>query len=460
MRVFYSLDWRDAPFIFAPPPWPPLQFYLYGLGLIIYPDPIYTPLLINILFGGLLAVVIGHLVRDLSGDTEAGLIAGLIAALYPLAIRYSLIAVPEVILNFLIFLTLCLLLRARVSEPGRLQIGYVVTAAITMSAAEWTHLPAWYMMPLFSLLLWGRWRQWIVFVVIAALPIALFAFHLRGIYGGWIPPNWLTASFSGNANPDSIVTLVHQLFYYPALLIQTLSPALVLLALVGLLHIVQHKPDNWKLQLFPLLCLTALIPAYLLFVFAWDRTKPKEALLLSLLMIPYAAIGSVQLKPLIKGRLLQWVVVATALAMLIVAPYNWKFGERGGIFPIPKTAPEYRQLATWLNENLEPDDSIVFDHLPLWSDFYLALATRRMPNQVFLTLDTFSPTILPRLIKFVAEQHPKFLVLSKQPATVSAVLELSRNCTGCPEIAWEPTLQVELSKRLETEHVCIYGMSE
>jgi hypothetical protein len=78
---------------------------------------------------------------------------------------------------------------------------------------------------------------------------------------------------------------------------------------------------------------------------------------------------------------------------------------------------------------------------------------------VFLTLDTFSPTILPRLIKFVAERQPKFLVLSKQPATVSVALSLPHNSTECPETAGESTLQVKLSKKFETEHVLIYKIT-
>lgn len=452
-RIFYALKWLEDPFIFVPTTWPPLQFYLYGLALRIFPDPVYTPLLVNIFFGALLVAVMGYFVKQLTKDRQAGLFAAAIVAFYPLAIRCSLVAVPEVILNFLIFLALYLLLKAGVGQPEQLKTRYVIAAAVTMAAAEWTHMPAWYLMPVSSILLLGRWRHWTLYVAIGALPIAAFLFHIHSMHSTSVPPQWLTYSYDN-------LSRIHQLAYYPALMIKTLSSALILLAIIGFIQAWQTNFHNRKLLLFPSFCFVTLTLPYLFFVFAWDRMRPKEALLLALLIIPYASMGMVQLMSLVRGRIAKSAVIAAVLCILLVLPYNWKYMGHGNIFPIPRTAPEYRQLATWLNQNLEPDDSIVFDHLPLWSDFYLALATRRMPNQVFLTLDTFSPTILPRLIKFVAERQPKFLVLSKRPATVSAALELRYNSTDYLEIAWEPTLQVELSKRLETEHVCIYGMSE
>ena len=448
-RVIYSLRWASHSFVFVPTNWPPLQFYIYGLALRIFPDPLYTPLLINIFFGGLLTVVLGYLVRCLTNDDLAGLLAGIMVCFLPLAIRYSLIAVPEVIMNFLIFLTLYLLLRITGKETEDKQFYNIATASLTMAAAEWTHLEAWFLMPIFSLLLWGQWRKWLIFVSISAVPIFAFVIYMYGLDNSLVPSEWMTYSYG---SPDRF----RQVLYYPALLVDTLSPALILLAVFGLVRIWEERSPGWKRQLFPLVCLLCLIPPYLTFVFAWNRTRPKEALLLSLFVIPYAAIGLTRLNSFVQSRFAKWTVIATAVGMLLILPYNWKYISKGGTFPIPRTSSEYRQLAIFFNDNVNRNDAIVFDHLPLWTDYYFAVATRRMPNKAFLTYDKASSKTAIKLRQFVKKNQPALMVLSKSPSTISKALGLKYNSQESLKNELELALGVRLGKILETEHVNVY----
>jgi len=450
-RVLYSLKWLNDPFIFTSTNWPPLQFYIYGLALMVVPDSLYVPILINIIFGSLLVVLIGYFVRRLTDDSLTGLIAALVVCFYPLAIRFSLIALPEVILNFFIFLSLFILLGIKKSESGDRKYGQSILATMTMLAAVLTHLQAWFLMPIFSLLLWKKWKYYLLFVGISLLPIIALLLHLQNIYGTAVPPEWNTASYDSTNR-------IRQTLYYPALLIDTLSPALILLCVIGLIRTWEKEGLCWNIKYFPMICFFALIPPYLYFVYSWDRMRSKEALLLSLFIVPYVAIGLRFIVSTMRGSLGKWMVIFTSIGMLLVIPYNWKYLSKGTSFPIPRTAPEYRRLAKWINNNIDSTDAIVFDHLPLWSDYYLAITSRRLPQQVFLTKDRFSPEIARKLHHFVTEKTPKLLVLSKEPTTVSAALELRCRSNECPDEALEPALQVHLKKVFETEQVVVYRM--
>ena len=448
IRVFYAINWLQNPYVFCPTTWPPLQFYIYGIALALWFDPIYTPLAVNIMCAGLLVLSMGFLVRRLMQSEEAGWIAAVLVALYPLAIRYSLIAQPEIMLNCLIAATLLFLLRAGSAAEDRNINRNDIMAAVLMAMACWTHMEAWFLAPVFALLLWRRWRRLAFFLLVAAIPILAFVIHTRMTYGG-VPAEWYAYSYGAT-------NTMRQLLYYPALLIKTLTPAIVLLAVVGLVHLVQNHSQEWKTQLFPALCLVLLAVPYLFFVFAWDRTKPKEAILLSLFIIPYAALGLVQIKNLLKGALARWLIVAIAAGMLLIAPYNWKYLGFGGIFPVPRTTAENVKTAAWLKRHVTPVEGVVFDHLPLYADFYMASALRALPDQVLLTLEWPAEEVKRRLDRYLSRQQPRHLVLSRQPGTVSRLLALKCTSQGCPTNFWEPLFQATYEKRFQSAHYVVY----
>ena len=451
-RVLYSLKWIEDPFIFPSTNWPPLQFYIYGLSVILFKDPLYVPLIVNVIFGSLLVLVVGYLTYLLADDGLTGILAGFIVCFYPLAIRFSLIATPEVMLNFWLFLCLYFLVKTVKNDNRKSQHVEVMFATLAMVAAVMTHLQAWYLMPLFSLLLWRKWKYWLVFIGTSLIPMIFFFLHLKGINDSAVPPEWKTYSYDST-------DLIMQTLYYPAILIDTLSPALVILSVLGLLHIWDKKNTIWNVKLFPLACFLALIPPYLYFVYSWDRMRPKEALLLCLLLVPYAAFGLRYIASTFNGTVGKWFIILASLSMLLVVPYNWKFIDKGNIFPIPRTTPEFRQIAYWINKNIEPNDRIIFDHLPLWSDYYLAAQSKRFPNDMFLAKDRYSKELLNKLIEFTSQKNPKIMILSKQPTTVSKAIQLKCINNTCPEEIIENNLQANLSKMFETENVVIYRIN-
>jgi hypothetical protein len=452
-RVLFALKWINEPFIFPPTNWPPLQFYIYGLSIIVFKDPLYVPIIVNIIFGSVLVIVVGHFVRRLTGDSLTGLLAAAIVCFYPLAVRFSLIATPEVILNFFLFLTLFILIGISRDDVQKNQLGRAVLATTTMTAAALTHLQAWYLMPIFSLLLWKRWRYWLLFVGISLIPMISLYLYLHGLSDSTVPPEWNTYSYDSTNR-------IRQTLYYPALLIDTLSPALILLGAVGLIRIWEDDGPRLTIKYFPLICFLALIPPYLYFVYAWDRMRPKEALLLCLFLVPYVSIGLRFVSSTARSGFGKWGIILTSILMVVVLPYNWKFISKGNIFPIPKTSPEYRQIAQWISKNIDAKDPIVFDHLPLWSDYYLAAASRRYPQEMFLAKDIFNVELTQRLQRFFSEKHPGLLVLSKTPTTVSKAIELRCNPKECPQDAVDTALKVQLKKAYETENVVLYRIQK
>jgi hypothetical protein len=362
-----------------------------------------------------------------------------------------LIALPEVILNFLIFFSLFILLGIKKNESGDKKYGQTILATMTMVAAVLTHLQAWFLMPIFSLLLWKRWINWLLFVSICLLPIIAFVLHLHSISGVVVPSEWETYSYDSTNR-------MRQTLYYPALLIDTLSPALILLCVIGLIRTWEKEGLSWNIKYFPMICFFALIPPYLYFVYSWDRMRSKEALLLCLFIVPYVAIGLRFIASTMRGSLGKWMVIFTSIGMLLVIPYNWKYLSKGTSFPIPRTSAEYRQVATWLNEHVTKDDVIVFDRLPLWVDYYFAMVTRRMPNQVFLTGDNVSSKTVVQLRQFFEKNGPTLLVLSKSPSTISKAFGLNDMPQDTLETDLETALEIDLDKLFETEHVSVYKL--
>ncbi len=384
---------------------------------------------------------------------STGLIAALIVCFYPLAIRFSLIATPEVILNFFLFLSLYFLLGINKNKAGKKNAKQTAWATMTMTAAVMTHLQAWFLMPFFSLLLWKKWKYWLIFVGMSLIPMISLYLHLQGINDSSVPQEWSTYSYDSTNR-------IRQTLYYPALLIDTMSPALILLGVIGLLNIWEEEGLRWNIKYYPMICFLALIPPYLYFVYSWDRMRPKEALLLCLFLVPYVAVGLRFIVSTAQSATGKWVIIFVSISMLLAVPYNWKYISKGNIFPIPRTAPEYRQLAEWIDKNINQNEAIVFDHLPLWSDYYLASTSKRYPQEIFLAKDLFSPEMKRKLQHFVEEKQPTLLVLSKEPTTVSKAIDLRCKQNKCPQEAIEVTLQSRLNKIYETDHVVLYRMQK
>lgn len=179
-----------------------------------------------------------------------------------------------------------------------------------------------------------------------------------------------------------------------------------------------------------------------------------------MLIVPYAAIGLAKLIYSFKYRYTKWIIAAVAIGMLAFLPYNIKYINRKQILPTPNTKPEYRQLASWLNTNIDAEDAIIFDHLPAWVDYYLAVATRTVPDRAFLTIDRVRPQTETRLRTFIESNQSLLLVLSKKPSTIVKTLDLNTESIEDTEANLVSSLKISVRKIHETHHINVYRVDK
>lgn len=461
-RVFYALQWLEDPYIFIPGvAWPPLHIYLTALMLLVYPNTLFAPILLVIFVGALTVVPLGFLVKMMFRVPLVAVLAAVIYAFYPLGIRYTLVAMPEAIYVFFICLGLWMLYLAREETRRRRQYAYVIFAALAMAGAGWTHLPPMWLIPIFGLLLWGRWGQLVLYLVIAIHPIVAFFIYISSVWGSFIPTHWISVAQSGGFEARSdLGDTVQLLVAFPNLLIHSLSVTLVILSLVGVLKAFQAPRTEWVRRLFPLFALLALVPAYILFTLLWSRVKPKETILLAVFMVPYAGLGLYYLIGLFKSWWERSLIVVATLALMFVGPYLGIFVNNWEIVPGQKAPASSSELVNWFAYNTDAEQAIIFDRFPNWQDWYMAIALRKGPDTVFLDPEILDdPVPVDDLREFVDVAHPAYLVLSKSDSTrLMPLLNVRCDTSGCPNRSSEPFLEAELEKVFETEQAVVYQL--
>ena len=457
-RIYYALDWLESPYLFIPGvSWPPLHIHLTAFILSIYPDLLLAPLLLTILIGSLAVIPLGLLVKMQFGYPQAGVLAALIYALYPLGIRYTLVAMPEGIYVFFIVTGLWLLYLAR-ERPGYI---YVILAGLAMAGAGWSHLPPMWLIPVFGLLLWGQWKKLALYLVIGLHPIVfLFAF-IASEWGSLIPTHWFTVAEKGGFETRTDLGDTIQLIVaFPNLLLHTLSTALVILSLVGLLKAIQAPKSEWVRRLFPFFALLALAPAYLFFEFLWSRVKPKETILLAVLVIPYASLGLYYLVSMFKSHWERSLIIATTLMMMLIGPYLGIFMNNWEIVPGQKAPSELTVLVNWFKTETGPEEAIIFDRLPNWQEWYMAVALRKGPDTAFMDPEILDdPVPVDDLYEFLDAAQPRYLVLSKTDSSrLTPLLEVRCEAALCPDRSEEKFLGGTLEKAFETEEAVVYRL--
>lgn len=456
MRVFYALEWFDDPFFFVPNPWPPLHIHLIVLALRLYPDPLYSPVLLSVFFGALSAVAIALLVREVFEERGAGLLAGLIWAFYPLGIRYSLVAMSENVYLFFLFVSLWALYVARRGRSSRTKITYLLLAAGVMSLAAWTHIPPWWVIPVSGLLLWGHWRELMLYEAIAAHPILMWLVHIVSTYGTMLPSNWAEQAARADETARSLGETIQFLTYYPNVILHSLSVVGVVMALIGILYTIKTSwGKTLRERLFPLLILISLVPAYLLFSIAWDRRLPKDALLAAAFLVPYAAFGSLTVLGLFDRFLQRALIVAVMLGLMLAMPrLNMWFSSYQVDAKSNMTALQ-TDLVKWFRENSEPEDAIAFDPLG-WQDWQIALTLRKHPDLVYL-IPPWYEVETEELRRFLLACE-SYIVLSRTESVLLPALDMRCTVSGCPSQSFEPALEAELVKEFETSEVVIYSV--
>jgi hypothetical protein len=181
-RTWLALRWLAHPRFITSGVWLPLHFYLSGIAIYLFKDQVYAPIAMNIGFSISTAIVMYLYARNEGASRPACFAVGSVFALYPIAIRNSLMPLSEPSFVFFMAMTLLFLSKTR-ADTGTWRTA--VLAAVWLNLASMIRFEAWIVMPFLCLVLYKK------------IPLMTFFAATSLIY----PIIWMTGSALDTGNP-------------------------------------------------------------------------------------------------------------------------------------------------------------------------------------------------------------------------------------------------------------------
>lgn len=165
-RVFLSLDWLDNPRWISASGWGPFHFYLNGVFLSMWSDRVYAPVVLNIFISVLTLLPFYYFTRR-EFNEQGAFVATCILAASPVLFHLSFLSLSETPYLFFVVLSMNCISKA-LREHKMLNF---VWAAVSIGVASGFRFEAWFLIPVFSLLIacFKQFRGLILFSFVAAI---------------------------------------------------------------------------------------------------------------------------------------------------------------------------------------------------------------------------------------------------------------------------------------------------
>lgn len=419
--------WRTAttPLVaFDSEMWLPLHPLLLALGFKLYPSPIITPALINILFSGATEIILFLLCFELFGASwvvfPAAILTALGAMFHPLHSRYGISGFEIPVFYFFVVLGVYCLSKYKNS----LKKGHLLTASMAFLLATATRYEGWFLNVLFSLILLRKyfWKEKADRgTILSALSISyLFIaawFCWEKIYFGdslyflWhrhkldsnIPTLWNMLHFSSwNVFLDSLRIVVTD-FHWPFFILSILGIGFALR---------QEKRRNY-LGEYVLFVLIGWIFSMILPALRLDGFQvAKRFGIFFLLLLPIASFGLCQLVALpFKKRnywLMPFAVLAIFCAWLLYQKIYWK---RIYDLYVPLISADTRKVVDYLKSYKIGSQNKVLLELILETKEYLY-----EPYYIYALHPDY--VLLDRRCKYVAKDLREYLDTTDNPSVL------------------------------------------
>ncbi len=441
-RAIRASEWASDPVLVTHGHWLPLQIYLSGLLLMVWPDMWVAPRIVSLAFGVATVWPFWRLMR-LSFSLPVAAAACACFCLYGLHIAQSVVSSGEAIFLFLVLWAIHHFTKWWRDPTSR----SLLLSGLFWLPATWTKPEAWWLTASCCLLTIGRAvvatrkggtgaprtvGSVVMFCALGALgPLlwlaacalfkgdAFFSFHratLADVY--FARPTWYKAAF------------------WPVGLTLSLGPLLILSALLGV-----RKAVGRREHLLLLAFLAAfLLPFWTLQVLNLSGVNVRHSLFVGTLLLPFApyALESAVRKPwprLVRLALATgaaWLLVVIVLGEIGWGEVSQKFAS---ISPRPRERPHVAAVTDWLRRTARQTDRIVVDHFNE-EESSLQYQVRLPPHQVRIYWhaeqslgDTFTPT-------------PRYLVYAKTGALAKSL-----------GLDWGAESQVKLGHRFHRRYV-------
>ncbi len=407
-RVFKSINWLENPHWVKASVWGPFHYYINGLGLKIWYNPVYTPKLINIIFSCLSLLPFYYLIKR-EFNANGAFVATCFLACSPILFRYSFMALSET--PYLFFLILSLNLLSKGVKQKTLLL--VLVAGLLMSIGNGIRFEGWIVTFCISLvlLLYKQWQPFFVFSFCSALfPIYwLISCYLETgdmLYSFNGTYNWSIGVMDNNSNLD-FEDYLRRIWFYPFSWVIAVG---IPTGFIILKTLIQKKESRLLTLALPFL-LMLLVYEFFAFrgVFLLQHHYVGTLVILSL---PFVALYFKDEKR--NKQALFWGVITILLSLV----YN-----TGGVKPLSRI--ENQEITQFVDElkNHSSNTSLIIDFIGWDETYYLALNSEMNPKNIVTMVDGANATIDYKNVDAKLEQFENGFVLLKDSSELAKYIQ-------------------------------------
>jgi hypothetical protein len=446
-RIFLTWQNLSDPLAYIKTNWGPLHFFLIAGALLIWPDPIYSPMILHVLFSVATAIPVYSFVKR-EWDETAALYIAAASLLYPIAFRQSFLALTEV--PFVFFAMWSLNCVSRVRQEPRLLFAVLAGVFLTLACA--LRMEAWLLIPFFALALWKHRKAALLFLAVASL-VPILSIVLNYLLIGDLLPGLTTAkvwqvNMEGVNENITNSEILRRLIYFPSVLLFGLTPFVFLSSIAGAAFVLKDRKPQivWLLAPAVLLCifLRQAMKGYLLL-------EIRYSLILGYLLLPFAA------ETIERFRQRRWFVIAACLILASMIPLSYSrvvvARMMGATFPnpfppdleaIPKVSRRAVKVAQFVSPRQELNGGgLVLDFFNWKDTFYVALMSKLPPARIwFMPGGEHQPFVASAFSQFI-ENHPGGILIRAADSRAITVHPGSpRTIANFPDNT--PALQLEV----------------
>lgn len=436
IRTLMAANWLRDPFFIThanPVTWVfgPLHYYLIGLSLLIWNNPLDSPRLLSLILGTLTIVPFYYLV-ELKFNKNIAFYSTLFFCFYTLHVRYSGVATSETPYLFFLLVSVFLFFKFKI----RKEIFYLLVSAFFLNLSMMIRYETLMFVPILGFLLFidektgeknfkkhfqfsgKNLRYAFIFCSVALIFIVSrffgdYLFNNDPFYSLPIgKTNHLTMIAENIQKRGYLLNLLYNSLFWPGVIFLTFTPLIATLALLGLIRSLRKIEDLDFVVLF--------LVIFLLYTYQSTFGKgmtpfARFSLIFGVYLLPFAGKELIFLITSLskdKARILAFLVF---LSMVVSFGIMVSFGIPGkgtlrdkisSVSPVTFLPYYVEELIAWVDKNVNSSELIILDQ---YADefalikFYSKLSDQQV-NMKWKTDD--------EMMQFISYYKPKYLLYS------------------------------------------------
>ena len=450
-RTWIAWRWLSDPEFITHGVWGPLHFYLIGAAMALFPDPVYAPLSLHVVFGVVAPLLVYAFTRETFSSSRAALLVAAMYALYPVAIRNSVSVRAETIFVVFMLASMLFLAIAR-SERGRPI--HAAGAGLALTLAAMLRYEGWMLIPFFGLLLWGKPRFMVLFGAVAMIhPTIWMIGNWREFGDPLYSINWASNWAQMGGADEPFAFHVAEAIKYPFRILHGMNLLVGLVAVAGasMALVTRDRASIWLVPLAGVSSLLILNIARGSLVAKLNYTLPFGTMLLPFAAVVFRrlGIGSWSARRFLGSALA--VVGAIAILSGYVSVQGFSAGPlrllTASSIPRVHNQGIALTLPNVISETLGGDDEGLISDFYGWGvTRYVALLTRLHPNRVFLAPGAPNADLNLELLSGFLDEHPRGVVILLEGSRFAEAIGLTpagQAKIGVRDLALQPVHTVD-----------------